>query len=417
MAVLRSLMLGLTLALAACASARTATPAAAGATEAREPVTILVSIDGLRPDYLDRGFTPNLTALAAEGVRAQMRPAFPTKTFPNHQTLMTGLGPDTHGVVDNNMEDPRKPGIVFKTSNSEVSKPFWWDAAEPLWISAEKQGIRTGIVMWPGVGAPWGDLRPTAWMGYEEHITSRQRTDTILDWVRRPRSNRPRFLAVYFDALDTAGHDYGPDSRETRAAMAALDAEIGYLRRELAAMGQPANLIVLSDHGMAATALERVIRIDRLIDAAALHVVTDGPFMALAPTPGREQEVERKLLGRHPHFECWRKSELPARFRYGRNPRVQPLFCLADHGWVLFARSPPKDFDIGNHGFDNEDPEMRAPFIAAGPGIARAGSLPLFDNVDVYPFLAALAGVKPLAHAGSAATLRPALRRRNGEPR
>ncbi|MBV8685718.1 MAG: alkaline phosphatase family protein [Alphaproteobacteria bacterium] len=412
----RGALVFLALALAACAA--TPPPSGAGATaERREPVTILVSIDGFRADYLDRGLTPNLNALAARGARAAMRPSFPTKTFPNHYTLVTGLRPDRHGVVDNNMEDPRKPGVLFKISNAEAINPFWWDAAEPLWITAERQGIRTGTSLWPGAEAPWGTTRPASWIRYDEHITSRQRVDTVLDWIRRPAANRPRFVTLYLETVDTAGHDFGPEGRETNEAVREVDGEIGYLVAQLQAMRQPANLVVVSDHGMEATAPERVVRIDRLVDAAAIHVVSDGPFMTLAAAPGHEAQVEAKLLGRRDHFQCWRKGELPARFAYGRNPRILPIFCLADHGWLLYARDLKPPFDLGNHGYDNEDPDMRALFVAAGPGVAKAGTLPLFDNVDVYPFVARLIGVAPRASDGDAATLQPLLRQGSGGAR
>jgi len=407
---LKSAFLALSLALAACTAGAPppASPSAAAAgVDRREPVTILVSIDGFRPDYLERGVTPNLNALAAAGARADMRPSFPTKTFPNHTSIVTGLRPDRHGIVDNNMEDPAKPGVLFKISNGEAKKPFWWSGAEPIWIVAEKQHVRTATALWPGAEVAFGGVRPQSWISYDENITGAQRVDQVLDWVRRPAATRPRFLTLYLETVDTAGHDFGPDAAETTRAVAEVDEQIGQLRDGLAAMGQPANFVIVSDHGMEATAPDRVVRIDRLVDPKAIHVVSDGPFMALAPVAGQERDVEAKLLGRHerPPFQCWRKTELPARYRYGRNPRVQPIFCLAAHGWLLYAKDPPQPFDLGNHGYDNDDPDMRALFIAAGPGIARVGRLPMFDNVDVYPFVARLIGVEPRPSDANRATL------------
>jgi predicted AlkP superfamily pyrophosphatase or phosphodiesterase len=185
---------GLAVALALSACTGTVRPSAPGvaAQERRAPVTILVSIDGFRPDYLDRGLTPNLGALAAAGAKAAMRSSFPTKTFPNHTTLVTGLRPDRHGIVDNNMEDPAKPGILFKISNAEALKPFWWSAAEPIWITAEKQGVRTATVFWPGTEVPFGGVRPQSWMPYNEAVTGPQRVDQVIDWLRRPAATRPR---------------------------------------------------------------------------------------------------------------------------------------------------------------------------------------------------------------------------------
>ena len=195
--------------LAITACAQTAPPPrpvatlAVSATEQRQPVTILISIDGMRPDRLNAGNTPVLDALAKEGVRADMKPSFPTLTFPNHYTLVTGLRPDRHGVVGNTMEAPEKPGVLFYTAASAVTQdPFWWDQAEPIWVTAERAGILTGTVFWPGSEAPVRGVRPSAWLPYNAAVTSRQRVQTIIDWLRRPAAERPRLLTLYFDVVD-----------------------------------------------------------------------------------------------------------------------------------------------------------------------------------------------------------------------
>ena len=100
------------------------------------PLTVLISIDGFRADYLDRGVTPVLSALAAGGVRADMRPSFPSKTFPNHYALVTGLRPDRNGIVDNNMYDVAITPQKFTMSAAVASDPRWWNEAEPIWVIA-----------------------------------------------------------------------------------------------------------------------------------------------------------------------------------------------------------------------------------------------------------------------------------------
>lgn len=405
---LKSAFLALSLALAGCTAGAPppASPATAAAADRREPVTILISIDGFRPDYLERGVTPNLNALAAAGARADMRPSFPTKTFPNHYTLVTGLRPDRHGMIENYVEDPRRPGVRFdKKDPKQAFDPFWWDAAEPLWITAEKQGLRTATMLWPGSEVAFSGRRPTYWRRYAERLDDEARLRGALDWLRLPEASRPRFVAVYLEKVDQAGHDYGPDSPETTRAIGAVDAQIGAFRRELATLAPQADVVVVSDHGMEATSRDRVVRIDAMVGAQSIHVVSDGTFMSFAARPGEERRVEALLLGRHDHFQCWRKGNLPARLHYGTNPRVQPIFCLADRGWVLLAREPGQAFDVGNHGYDNRDPDMRALFIAAGPDILRDRRVPMFDNVDVYPFLARLIGVRARPGDGKGATL------------
>lgn len=407
------------LALTAC-TAGTPPPSAAApapvAAEAPAPVTILISIDGFRPDYLKKGNSPMLDALAAGGVSAAMRPSFPSKTFPNHWTLVTGLRPDHHGIVANKMEDPARPGEVFTMASED---PFWWNAAPPLWVTAEQAGVQTGTMFWPGSVVNWGgtrepkwpnDLkggtRPHDWQAFAQAMPSDQRSRALVDWLRRPADARPRFLTLYFDAVDTAGHRYGPTAPETAAAVTEVDNAIAALAEGLRSIGQPANLVIVADHGMAAASADRIVRLDSMLPAADIRTVEDGIYAGLFPTPGREAAVEKVLIGRHPHMECWRKAELPPRFHYGTNKRIPPILCLADLGWrvVADATSQAKATSLGEHGYDNALPDMAALFIANGPAFRAGTTLPGFDNVDVYPLLARLIGVAPAANDGNAAT-------------
>jgi predicted AlkP superfamily pyrophosphatase or phosphodiesterase len=375
--------------------------------------TILISIDGFRPDYLDRGVTPNLSALAAEGVRGDMRPSFPSKTFPNHYTLVTGLRPDRNGIVENTMEDPAIPGVTFKMSNAAaVVDARWWDEAEPIWVTAEKAGVRTATEFWPGSEAAIHGVRPTEWGRFDQQVSSAARVDRLLGWLDAPPAERPRFLTLYFDVVDTAGHYYGPDSAQVNAAAADVDSAIGRLEAGLKARAIHANLVVVADHGMAATSADRRIFADDLVAMSDVRTLTLGPFWSLNPRPGRAAAVEQALLKAHPHMQCWRKAEIPARYHYGKNPRVPALFCLAETGWEITTHDyKPKHPEGGDHGYDNFSPEMRAVFVAAGPAFRSHVTLPTFDNVDVYPLVARVIGVKPLPSDGRLADVQAALAR------
>lgn len=407
--------LGALLPLAAAAPAAAQRPATVA--EVRAPVTLLVSIDAFRYDYLERGRTPVLSRLAAEGATGPMRPSFPSKTFPNHWTLVTGLRPDRHGIVANKMEDPARPKESFTMASED---PFWWNAAAPIWVDAEQAGIRTASMFWPGsniaIGGKLvrnraeGGTRPSDWQQFSNAVTGEQRVNTILDWMRRPAAIRPRFMTLYFDIVDSAGHAYGPDDPRTLDAIATVDAQIGTLVDGFAALGQPVNLIVAADHGMAAIANDRVVTLDRLVAPDTYRAIEFGAFAALNPLPGEQARVEKALLGHHPHMDCWRKSEIPARFHYGSNPRVPAIFCLAETGWSIAPGRPEEPIAGGNHGFDPAAPEMAALFIAHGPAF-RPAQLPGFDNVDVYPLLRDLLGLPAKAGVdGSDAAFRPALR-------
>ena len=385
-------------AIQGCATAPVAAPQpiVAVAGDVRAPVTILISIDGFRADYRSRGVTPNLDALAASGINAAMRPSFPSKTFPNHWTLVTGLRPDRSGIVSNSMEDAARPGVKFTMSDSQ--DPFWWNTAEPIWVTAERGGVRSATMFWPGSNVAWGGtkekdkksvggMRAEDWWPFDMEVSPAQRVAGALDWLRRPAATRPRFLTLYFDTVDSAGHTYGPDAPETTQAVAEIDETIGSLVEGLRAMGQPANLVIVADHGMAATSNARTVAMDSVANPADYRQFESGPFASFYPVAGHEAALEKALLGHHDHYDCWRKADIPARLHYGTNPRIPPYFCLPETGWLLAKTTPKEQGDLGNHGYDNFSPEMAALFIASGPAIKPIGAIPAFDNVDVAPLL------------------------------
>jgi predicted AlkP superfamily pyrophosphatase or phosphodiesterase len=397
-AVLAALVLG------ACATWSPAPPSA-------RPLVVLISIDGFRADYLDRGVTPALSKLAAQGVRAAMRPSFPSKTFPNHYAIVTGLRPDRNGIVDNNIYDPRITAEEFTMSKVKVaSDPRWWNEALPIWVSAERQGVRTATMFWPGSDVTIRGGWPAHWKLFDMKTPPEARVDQALAWM--DEKERPRFLTVYFDDVDTAGHDFGPDSPELNAAAARVDGAVARLLEGLKARGIAANVIVVADHGMAATSPDRRIYADDLMDMKAVKTVTMGAFMSLYVQPGRTPDVEAALLKPHAHMQCWRKDRIPARYHYGKNPRVPPYFCLPETGWEITTHAyKPKKPQWGNHGYDPYAPEMAAVFVASGPAFRRGVALASFDNVDVYPLLTRLLGVRGEPGDGRLADLQDALTR------
>ena len=386
------------LAVASCAGAPASTApvtqspvVSAVATQADRPdPVILISIDGFRPDYLGRGATPVMDGLVAGGAFGPMRPSFPSVTFPNHYTLVTGLHPDHHGIVGNRFTDAELG--VFTMASKESG---FWDQAEPIWVSAEKAGVRTGTMFWPGSEVEIHGVRPSRWEPFDQSMSGDARVDRILSWLDLPADQRPRFETLYFDIVDSAGHRHGPDAAETRAAVASVDASIGRLVEGLKARGlyDRTLLVLVSDHGMAATSPDRVVWIADITDPAALQSGYGGAVLTADPAPGREAEVQQKLVGRHPHMECWNKADVPARLVYGSNPRVARIVCLVETGWLTATRDRPVTRPGGAHGYDNQAPEMQALFIAHGPGVIPGRRLTDLDSVDVQPFLARVLGV------------------------
>lgn len=391
-------------------------PATRPAHEARPPLLVLVSIDGFRADYLERELTPTLWQLAQSGVHVEaMRPSFPSLTFPNHYSLVTGLVPDHHGIVHNMMRDPEIDGQRFTLSNREaVGNRQWWDGGQPIWNTARTAGLRSATMFWPGSEAPVRGHHPHYWLPFDMSLSPTARVQQVLEWIDLPAGQRPDFITLYFDHVDHDGHVHGPDSDQVRAAVASSDAAVARLVAGLRERGiwEDINLIVLSDHGMAATPPEQIIRLDEHVPRKLFRMITAGPLAGLEPREGREAELEAALSQPIPHVQCWHKTRMPERFRYGSHRRVPTWQCLGDEGWTIYDSAILKQHtpNPGAHGFDPALASMASLFVAHGPDFAPGARVADFDNVDVYPLLARLLRITPEAHDGDPTSTLPLMR-------
>ncbi|GAB1595307.1 alkaline phosphatase family protein [Lysobacter claricitrinus] len=396
--------------LAACASLTPQSTAPAGPPVA----TILISIDGFRASAMQHGHTPTLDSLARNGVRAEyMRPSYPSLTFPNHYTLVTGLRPDHHGIVHNTMDDAQL-GHFNIDDEAAVGNAAWW-GSEPIWSTVEKSGQHAATMFWPGSAAPTGGVRPSEWRTFDEKFSGNDRVDTVLGWLDRPEPARPKLVTLYFEDVDHAEHDHGPGSPEAVAAESKVDGYLARLRAGLVARGfaDRVNIVVVSDHGMAPVQAGHAVAIEDMASPDIAANITTGQSVGFRPLAGHEAEANAKLVGRHDHYECWTRENIPARWHYGSNPRVPPIVCQMDEGWdaVTRAKLATRPTGLrGSHGFDPALPSMRALFVADGPSFRDGVVLRPIDNVDVYPMLARVLGVTPMPNDGDPAALSGALR-------
>ena len=400
--------------LAACVGCHSL-PSPAPTPNAQRTV-LLVSLDGFRADYIQRPGAVRLRQLAARGVRAErMVPAFPSKTFPNHYTIITGLRPEHHGIVANSIWDD-VIGKKFTISDTAVTHdPRWW-GGEPLWVTVEKQGKRAASYFWVGSDIVIAGRRPTWWKTYDGRVPNDERVRTVLEWLALPADSAPAFVSTYFSNTDDAGHKYGPDAPQTDSAIAEVDRAVGALVDGIAARGlsNRVDVVVVSDHGMTALASDRVIYLDDYIDLTKVDIVDITPVGAISPKGGYEDEAYRRLSGAHPHMQVYRKGEVPARFHFNANPRITRLVTVADEGWTMTTHASAQRNGLpkgGTHGYDNFLPSMGALFVAAGPDFREGVVVPPFQNIHVYDLLASIIGVKPAANDGSADSTRLMLRR------
>lgn len=415
--IVRGAWLAMLVCLAACSSpARRADAGPDAASPPLPPTLLLVSIDGLRADVPGSGRMPTLDALFAQGARADwVTPAFPTLTFPNHYTMVTGLRPDRHGIVHNDLQDADLGRFESKKASGRDGR-FW--GGEPIWIGARRAGLKTATMFWPGSEAEIAGGRPDRWRPFNGTMTAEQRVAEVLAWLDLPPAERPRFITLYLEQYDVAAHAAGTFSPPALDAMRRIDAALAHLLEGLDARGlrDGTNLVVLSDHGMADVRTVDTAYLDDVVPEADFTWTSLGPVAHITPRPGRDADVRRRLLGRHDHYTCWDKAALPPAWHYGHHPRVAPIVCQVDTGWRLQLRRhplPPQPLK-GEHGFAPEDPRMRAFFVASGPDFVPGARLPAFDNVDIYPLLAHLLRITPAPNDGTLDTFRPALRPRAG---
>ncbi|HEY3991145.1 MAG TPA: ectonucleotide pyrophosphatase/phosphodiesterase [Acidobacteriaceae bacterium] len=373
---------------------------------------VLVSIDGFRYDYAKLYGAPHLDAIAKDGATVPdgMVPAYPSVTFPNHYTIVTGLYPEHHGIVAMSFYDPaRKERYAFNDATT-VTDGSWYRGV-PLWSLAEKQGMRAACFFWPGSEAEIAGKRPSYYLKYDDKVPDEERVDQVVDWLKLPAAKRPHFITLYFAEVDHTGHEYGPDAPETRAAVRHVDGEIGTLRSKLTKLHLPIDLIVVSDHGMA---MEQGDWIDLDQYADFTGVQTDGALM-YPDSDEAAAKLYAKLRIASDKFKVYRRSRMPAELDYTGEPRIgDPVivatgpYAIRVHGPADPAKNHPPN--KGVHGYDPRIvPEMHAIFYAEGPDIRKGVRLKPFENVNVYPFLTEILGLDAPATDGSAAVLDPAL--------
>lgn len=377
---------------------------------ATDSTVLLVSLDGFRSDYAQRTDTPNLDRIAAGGVRAKsLKPAFPTKTFPNHYSQVTGLSPQHHGIVSNNMYDPEMDAN-FSLRNGAVQDGRWW-GGEPIWVTAAKQGLPTATHFWPGSEAVIQGHQATYWKQWNAKIPVSERIKTIFKWLDMPAKKRPRFISLYIEDTDDVGHDFGPDSEEILEAIRRVDRYLGELLDGLdkRGLGDSVNLMVVSDHGMARTPPTQQIALSDYADLSDLRILDTGAFLSIRGDDQAIVNLYETLHGAHPHLNVYLKSDVPARLQYSTHRRIADLIGIPDPGWLVFPSRKPKA-DLGSHGYDNTAPSMQGIFYAVGPAFRRGFVSESFEGIHLYPLMAHILTLDPAPNDGNLGALKHLLR-------
>ncbi|MBP6977741.1 MAG: ectonucleotide pyrophosphatase/phosphodiesterase [Bacteroidales bacterium] len=372
-------------------------------TKGQDNYVILVSMDAFRWDYPDRIPTPSLDYMELNGVRAEaLIPCFPTKTFPNHYSIATGLYPDEHGIVDNSFYDPWMDEEYAIRKREAVTNPDFYDG-EPIWVTAEKQNVTSACFFWVGSEAPIRGIRPTYWKEYSKQITFGQRIDTLVHWLSLPEDRRPHLITLYFEEPDAISHTYGPVSPQTDSTVQVMDSLVGVLIQKLQQLPHYPliNLIVLSDHGMGSISEEKVIFLSDYLQPGWIENYQGGNPNYNISTTDDCLDIAFQALRRVDHITTWKVNQVPCKLHYGKNPRCGDLVVVADSGWSVRWDNRGSYEYGGAHGYVPENPDMHAIFYAMGPSFKSGFRQPSFSNLDVYSLIARILDIKPAKTSGS----------------
>ncbi len=355
----------------------------------KQAYVIMLSMDGFRWDYTDLVNTPNFDKIAQKGIKSIVRPSFPTKTFPNHYSIATGLYPDNHGIVNNTFWDPNRQ-VIYKISDRDKVTDGYFYGGEPIWVTAEKQGVKAASYFWVGSEAEINGYRPSIWKLYDHNFPYYQRADSVISWLQLPENKRPHLITWYVDQPDSYGHKYGPNSDEIKTKVEELDALLGYFMNEIDKLkiSDEIDVIITSDHGMGEIRDDKFINLKNMFNSSWDVFINGGnPVYNIWVKDNFKDSVEQ-VLSNINHIHYYTKNTIPERLHYMNNERCGQFVVMADSGYALYNKSSVSSFGIaGAHGYDNENMDMDAMFYAYGPHFKNNYEHQRFNNVDIYSLI------------------------------
>ncbi|MBB1149136.1 MULTISPECIES: ectonucleotide pyrophosphatase/phosphodiesterase [unclassified Myroides] len=362
----------------------------------KKPYVILVSLDGFRYDYIEKHHANFLRKLGEQGTIAEsLIPSYPSVTFPNHYSIVTGLYPGHHGLVGNTMYDP-KTQERYSLGNAAAVTNAKWYGGTPLWVLAEQQGMLSACYYWPGSEAPIQSVLPTYYYKYSEKTSIDDRLEGVRAWLKLPEEQRPHFITFYMPEVDHAGHRFGPDAKETLEAVQQVDKAVEQLYQIIKESELPINLFVVSDHGMLELDQKTLLKVPFEVNEKELTIASNGTFVSIFVKNHKDikkwytlakQEADPKYM------QVFLKEDLPKEYHFGKEDdrfnRVGDIVLTANAPYY-FTNRPL----AGSHGYDpNVVREMHALFLAFGPQIREKNKIASFENVHIYPIIAKILGL------------------------
>jgi len=375
------------------------------------PYLILVSIDGFRWDYPSIYATPALDRLAAGGVRAEsLRPVYPSLTFPNHYSIATGLYPAEHGIVHNDFPNGERNAWYHLWDRSSVEDGSWYGGV-PIWVAAEKAGMVSAAYYFVGTEAAIGGISPTYWHSFDKSVPGGARVEQVIDWLQLSDEKRPHVITLYFEDVDSAGHDFGQGSAELAEAVRLVDTNIGRLLDAIDDLEyrDKIHVLVVSDHGQAGHAYpEEALVLSDHIDLDGLEVIAGGTYASIyqeAPDRARAVEVRDAINANWSHGRAYLRDETPAHWRVTNDARFPDIFVAPDLYYTVLSNEDERHkLHPGDHGWDPENRDMHGIFFASGPRLRAGQQIGEISAIDIYPLMLELLQIA--AHDGGDYALR-----------
>lgn len=363
---------------------------------------VIVSFDGFRYDYTSLAETPNFDKLAEKGVKADgLIPVFPSLTFPNHYSIATGAYAGTHNITGNSFYD-KKYGKKYSMYERDTVRDPKFYKAEPIWVTAERQGVQSASYFWVGTEAPVKGHSPSIFKYYDGSVTFESRVDSVISWFKLPEKQRPRLIMLYFSEPDHTGHNVGASHPDIHDTVEEMDSLLGYLMESLEKLEiyDKLNLFVVSDHGMTDVSSERLIILDDYISRMDdIYINGSGSHVQFDFKKDQEEYANafpEELKGIS-HCQSWKKDEIPEWFHFV-NGNTGDYLLLADEGWFITTRSKMDESPFileGMHGYDPKIPNMQGIFYAVGANIMEGIQIPKFENIHIYPLICRLLDIAP----------------------
>ena len=362
-----------------------------------EEYVLLISMDGFRYDYLNKANTPNFDKLLKNGVTSRaLIPVFTSKTFPNHYSIATGMYAENHGLIANTFyaTDLDKP-YAIRDRNAVENGQFY--GGEPIWVTAERQGVKTASYFWVGTEASINGVQPSYWKKYDQKVSFQSRIDSVISWFSYPIKHRPRLTLLYFHEPDWTGHEYGPNSQETILQIERMDSVLGDLisKTNNLSISSKLNIIIVSDHGMTDVYPEKTIDLSSYTDLSSLDVTGAGPTVFISSNSKKLLKRTYNDLKNIKNAKIYLKNKIPQRFHYRNHVRIPDILIVADEGWSLMPLGHGSYNPKGSHGYDNTLDNMKAIFIANGPSFKSGYTRDEFENIHIYPLVAHILGIEP----------------------